>query len=279
MSVYPPPTSLTPSSSGGPSSPKSASPTNRRTPSIASSAGSAYTSNYFLESRSTTVTSVSSMSSRFGGSIKNPGNTQSAISPTNTSVIESPLSPSSTDTMSRIGNAYHKPSGTHGLEGSPPPLRPTSSNSPRHNSYYEGARSSSPSHFKFPPVPQSPPPPSSVPARARSPPVSQVKRLSQIREFNRRSINFADTGIADDLNAMKHSSVSHLRTLSQIGNGASKDFSETVAEEVTGMQGRKRLQRAQTESLSSWERATWMDKRRQYIQAYEYLCHIGEAKE
>ena len=78
---------------------------------------------------------------------------------------------------------------------------------------------------------------------------------------------------------MRYSSVSHLRTLSQISSGAASEFNEAVGGEVAGMQGRRRLQRAQTESLSSWDRLNWMDKRRQYIQAYEYLCHIGEAKE
>ena len=28
-----------------------------------------------------------------------------------------------------------------------------------------------------------------------------------------------------------------------------------------------------------WEDRNWMDKQRQFLQAYEYLCHIGEAKE
>lgn len=30
---------------------------------------------------------------------------------------------------------------------------------------------------------------------------------------------------------------------------------------------------------SSWEASKWMDRQRQFLQAYEYLCHIGEAKE
>jgi Ras GTPase-activating-like protein IQGAP2/3 len=61
--------------------------------------------------------------------------------------------------------------------------------------------------------------------------------------------------------------------------GSAEEFGIESGQDVAGMHGRKRLQRAATDNMSSWERMTWMDKRRQYIQAYEYLCHIGEAKE
>ncbi|KAJ3333331.1 hypothetical protein HDU76_009303 [Blyttiomyces sp. JEL0837] len=44
--------------------------------------------------------------------------------------------------------------------------------------------------------------------------------------------------------------------------------------DVTGVHGRIRLQKAGNNKDGSW-----MDKERQQIQAYEYLCHIGEAKE
>ncbi|TKA66621.1 hypothetical protein B0A49_07613, partial [Cryomyces minteri] len=32
-------------------------------------------------------------------------------------------------------------------------------------------------------------------------------------------------------------------------------------------------------ATSGWQRSIWMDQQRQFLQAYEYLCHIGEAKE
>ncbi|KAJ3219368.1 hypothetical protein HDU67_001587 [Dinochytrium kinnereticum] len=41
------------------------------------------------------------------------------------------------------------------------------------------------------------------------------------------------------------------------------------------MQGRLRLQKGQAKDKD----ASWMDKERMQLQAYEYLCHIGEAKE
>jgi Ras GTPase-activating-like protein IQGAP2/3 len=58
------------------------------------------------------------------------------------------------------------------------------------------------------------------------------------------------------------------------------------------MQGRRRLKRADSVAggrngavspekpkVSSWAAGNWMDQQRQFLQAYEYLCHIGEAKE
>lgn len=248
MSVYPP-------------------PAQRRQPSNASSVASSYVSNYFPESRSTTVTSVSSLSSRFNSS-----------SPTKQLDDTDTIDQAPPTGMSRVVSSY-----SNGRE-SPPGVRPRStaqrpaSMSVRH-SYHEGDSSkvTSPNHFRFPP-PASSSPLSTSPTK--SPPGSPVKRIqNQAKEFNRRSISFADTSIPDDLNAMRNSSVSHLRTISQISSGAATEFNEAVGQEVAGLHGRRRLQRAQTESLSSWDRLNWMDKRRQYIQAYEYLCHIGEAKE
>ncbi|CAG8437380.1 10108_t:CDS:10 [Acaulospora colombiana] len=61
-----------------------------------------------------------------------------------------------------------------------------------------------------------------------------------------------------------------------------KDFSDlqipTItenAEDVTGLKGRIRLQKTGERQNSR----NWADQQRKNIQAYEYLCHIGEAKE
>ncbi|KAL1924088.1 uncharacterized protein VTP21DRAFT_7123 [Calcarisporiella thermophila] len=43
------------------------------------------------------------------------------------------------------------------------------------------------------------------------------------------------------------------------------------AEDVAGLRGRIRLQKDNSRN--------WMERQRKYLQAYEYLCHIGEAKE
>lgn len=49
-------------------------------------------------------------------------------------------------------------------------------------------------------------------------------------------------------------------------------------EDVTGLHGRKRLARDESVTATVASK-NWMDKQRKNLQAYEYLCHIGEAKE
>ncbi|KAH6687874.1 RasGAP-like protein [Plectosphaerella plurivora] len=90
-----------------------------------------------------------------------------------------------------------------------------------------------------------------------------------------------------DLQSLGRSSTSHLRTLSRLAQSESTDeFKITApAQEVVGLRGRRRLQRAGEAKGApksggyGWEGRNWMDKQRQFLQAYEYLCHIGEAKE
>ena len=93
-----------------------------------------------------------------------------------------------------------------------------------------------------------------------------------------------------ELKDLKKSTTSHLRTLSKFaGNDSSEDFAlASPTPSVIGMHGRRQLKR--TDSTrggkntvngrgSAWAERNWMDKQRQFLQAYEYLCHIGEAKE
>ncbi|EAQ92625.1 hypothetical protein CHGG_00860 [Chaetomium globosum CBS 148.51] len=93
-----------------------------------------------------------------------------------------------------------------------------------------------------------------------------------------------------DLERLGRSSTNQLRTLSRLAQSSSaEEFSITSpAQEVVGLKGRRRLQRAdkagnnrpaQRTGGYGWEGRNWMDKQRQFLQAYEYLCHIGEAKE
>lgn len=99
---------------------------------------------------------------------------------------------------------------------------------------------------------------------------------------------------APDLQSLQKSSTSQLRTLSKFAeSGEADDFTiKAPSQEVAGLHGRRRLQRsdrtqgsrASGAALSKnngygWEGRNWMDKQRQFLQAYEYLCHIGEAKE
>lgn len=87
-----------------------------------------------------------------------------------------------------------------------------------------------------------------------------------------------------DLEKLGRSSTSHLRTLSKFAQSDSPDEVALTAptQEVVGLRGRRRLQRADGNAPKKqygWESRNWMDKQRQFLQAYEYLCHIGEAKE
>ncbi|KAK5945168.1 iqgap- protein [Knufia obscura] len=96
----------------------------------------------------------------------------------------------------------------------------------------------------------------------------------------------ASTFVAPDLQEFTKSSTSHLRALSRFAqNDDSQDFSlSSPASSVVGLQNRRQLKR--TDSLRGsrqrnygFGERNWMDKQRQFLQAYEYLCHIGEAKE
>ncbi len=99
--------------------------------------------------------------------------------------------------------------------------------------------------------------------------------------------------IPPDLQTLKNSTTGHLRTLSKFAqDDASEEFSITApAPSVVGMQGRRQLKRTDSTRLNRgtgatksgtgyvWAERNWMDKQRQFLHAYEYLCHIGEAKE
>ncbi|KAI1748362.1 hypothetical protein F4782DRAFT_517368 [Xylaria castorea] len=93
-----------------------------------------------------------------------------------------------------------------------------------------------------------------------------------------------------DLQQLGRSSTSQLRTLSRLAqDGSPGEFAITSqTQQVVGLRGRRKLQRMGTADGGSYgqrgdrygfEGRNWMDKQRQFLQAYEYLCHIGEAKE
>ncbi|KAM7222918.1 hypothetical protein V8F06_001816 [Rhypophila decipiens] len=87
-----------------------------------------------------------------------------------------------------------------------------------------------------------------------------------------------------DLERLGRSSTNQLRTLSQLAQSGSADEFAIPSQEVVGLRGRRRLQAApgrtgQKSGGYGWEGRNWMDKQRKFLQAYEYLCHIGEAKE
>lgn len=96
-----------------------------------------------------------------------------------------------------------------------------------------------------------------------------------------------------DLTTLNGSTTGHLRTLSKFAQQETgEDFSLTKpAPSVVGLLGRRQLKRTDStaenkafgkrgqERRSAWAERNWMEKQRQFLQAYEYLCHIGEAKE
>lgn len=85
------------------------------------------------------------------------------------------------------------------------------------------------------------------------------------------------------LQSLQKSSTNHMRTLSKFAEAGDGDFAiKSPEQEVVGLHGRRRLQRtadARSKTASTWGNRNWMDQQRQFLQAYEYLCHIGEAKE
>lgn len=94
---------------------------------------------------------------------------------------------------------------------------------------------------------------------------------------------------APDLQELQKSSTSHLRALSRFAqNGDVEEYGiDKPSPSVVGLQNRRQLKRADsmmgagrsTAKSYGWGERNWMDKQRQFLAAYEYLCHIGEAKE
>ncbi|KAJ5888372.1 RasGAP protein C-terminal [Penicillium taxi] len=136
-------------------------------------------------------------------------------------------------------------------------------------------RASSPNHWS--PIP--------APASPRSPSPQKTLPDSPHRPKIAAAIS------TPELETFQKSTTRHLRNLSQFAQTGETDEFQLGSSSVVGLQGRRRLKRADSVSggsgavspqkpkVSSWQAANWMDKQRQFIQAYEYLCHIGEAKE
>ncbi|KAF2095411.1 RasGAP-like protein [Rhizodiscina lignyota] len=117
-----------------------------------------------------------------------------------------------------------------------------------------------------------------------------MSRSDSVRGANRgdrRSVHFAPN--APELQSLGKATTGHLRTLSKLAT-EDGDFQQDLGikspeQEVVGLHGRRRLQRATSkrgrvaQTTAGYGGRIWMDTQRQYLQAYEYLCHIGEAKE
>lgn len=241
MSLYPPP-------------PHRRQASNASTVSVGSSAYS------FPSSRSTTVSSTTSSSSRFS-------NMEGRGTPLK---HKHSMSLSATPMVSSYTTS-------RGLGSTTPPPRPlsgASNHSPLSLRAVRGYSIPSPSSATSPYAAGTTGSPMPSPTRPQPTP-------TPYNSLHRHSASTGTTSLnSSDINSLRNSSVSHFRTLSRLTKeGSSADFAMDSGQDVAGMHGRKRLQRVNTDNLTSWERMNWMDKRRQYIQAYEYLCHIGEAKE
>jgi Ras GTPase-activating-like protein IQGAP2/3 len=84
-----------------------------------------------------------------------------------------------------------------------------------------------------------------------------------------------------DMKKLNRSSVSHLRNLSEFSMNDTiygLGIPEIETEEIPGTAGRKRLARGESQKVFAGGKL-WVDKQRQVIQTYEYLCHVGEAKQ
>ena len=126
-----------------------------------------------------------------------------------------------------------------------------------------------------------------VPSQPIYPTLQPLNRPSSMHDTGQEQHTYQTPNLEDgDLKRLGTSATSHLRTLSKLAeNGAEKQFAiRTKEQEVVGLHGRRKLQG----NMSTQERPLknpgyggriWLDQQRQYLQAYEYLCHIGEAKE
>lgn len=135
------------------------------------------------------------------------------------------------------------------------------------------------------------------PTKTGSPHAVSPHAKSQVKAHHAHSLSnpppFTHTLSAPELETFQKSSTGHLRTLSKFAkSGETEEFAlDSYGASVVGLQGRRRLKRADTvtgnnspiarkkPAASAWTAGSWMDKQRQFLQAYEYLCHIGEAKE
>ncbi|KAK4946636.1 iqgap-related protein [Elasticomyces elasticus] len=92
---------------------------------------------------------------------------------------------------------------------------------------------------------------------------------------------------APDLQELQKSSTAQLKALSKFAQDGDAEFAAASGHSVVGLHNRRQLKR--TDSVAGggrnaaksygWGERNWMDKQRQFLAAYEYLCHIGEAKE
>ncbi|KAJ9152149.1 Ras GTPase-activating-like protein rng2 [Pleurostoma richardsiae] len=262
-------------------------PVNRQPSTTSSSASSGYSYSSGALELSRTSTLSSAASSGYGSLGHKRGQSEASRLP------PSPKSPDSFYQKQGTGNMYNM--ARQSLRPLPQVPAPAPPRTPRHErgvtvdmgklSLSEGGRRS----------PTTPPRPSAIRPNSmlltRSESISRGSTAvppahSSPPQHHSHSAHLA----RPDLEKLGRSSTSQLRTLSTLAqDGSAEEFAITSpTQEVVGLRGRRRLQRldnpgggrpGQRSSGYGWEGRNWMDKQRQFLQAYEYLCHIGEAKE
>jgi Ras GTPase-activating-like protein IQGAP2/3 len=108
-----------------------------------------------------------------------------------------------------------------------------------------------------------------------------VQRHDRSARSSNHHVHFNPHLEKPELQEFQKSTTGHLRALSKLED---EDLSLISRDsEVVGMHGRRKLKRGNSvranKTTSGWGGSIWMDQQRQFLQAYEYLCHIGEAKE
>ncbi|KAK0307897.1 iqgap- protein [Friedmanniomyces endolithicus] len=121
-----------------------------------------------------------------------------------------------------------------------------------------------------------------------------MRASTRPRERGHARFSSVDTSVpqldGEDLAKLQKSSTPQLRHLSKLASengGENEDMGVHSAEEqVVGLAGRRKLQRSdtvkpakgQSQFASQYASTRWMDTQRKHLAAYEYLCHIGEAR-
>ncbi|GAW21222.1 hypothetical protein ANO14919_107400 [Xylariales sp. No.14919] len=273
---------------------------NRQPSTTSSSASSGYShssfsSDLYNPSHASTSSSIASNGYTTSTMGHKRGKSEAVIRHRAATFDEPPKSPEKMYSMARQSL---RPLPQPPASGSPPPAPPPRT-PPRHGRYERHERGQSIDIGKLS-LYESRTPPATSPTHlsiSNARPTSMLlTRSDSIRpEVARTTSNSQHAVIhsslaAPDLQQLGRSSTNQLRTLSKLAqDGSPEDFAIiSPAQEVVGLRGRRRLQRMGTADgrgngqridRYGFEGRNWMDKQRQFIQAYEYLCHIGEAKE
>jgi hypothetical protein len=183
------------------------------------------------------------------------------------------ISASATPNYSR-GRHFPRPSSSSSVFDMDNVNTPHTTFNVRSSPYYNSARSRTPS-----PVRRSPYGSPTTTTTTNSPPPSSSGLSRNGSMYSHPPLSPSSLG---DMKTLNRSSVSYLRNLSEFTKGEDSIYGlgipDIEKEEVPGTAGRIRLARGESQKVYQGGKL-WVDKQRQAIQTYEYLCHVGEAKQ